>query len=411
MQSSNCAKPEDERLPPGRLRRGADFRAALVNDVIASCERLSLTLAARAPEAERRRRLHPETIDEAADAGLFSMLVPTRHGGGGLGLDSLAECTRILAHGCPAAAWTLSFLVMHNWLVARFPEETVEELFADRPWVLAPAPLNPSGTATPVDGGYRVTGRWEWATGVEHADWVLVHALVDEPGTFSTRFVLLPRDEIDVVDVWHTSGMRATGSNTVVVRDRFVPAGRSIGRAQLMDAAAPVQGDAMSALPVVAVLALVAAAPALGAAEAAVELFRQRLSERVLAYTLGEKQADQPAARVRLATALSEVRAARAVWERALSQISDAAMTAEPTVRDRMAARLAAASTVRLSRQAISTVCDGSGASIYMVESTLQRLQRDVEVLKGHVIFDWDRCAELAGRIELGLEPSMTDMV
>ena len=76
-----------------------------------------------------------------------------------------------------------------------------------------------------------------------------------------------------------------------------------------------------------------------------------------------------------------------------------------------MDARLAAASTVRLARQAISTVCEGSGASIYAETSPLQRLQRDVEVLKGHVIFDWDRCAELAGRIALGLEPSPIDMV
>lgn len=205
--------------------------------------------------------------------------------------------------------------------------------------------------------------------------------------------------------------MRATGSNTVVVSNRFVPGHRTIGRERLMDASERVPGDVMSGFPVVAVLSLVAAAPALGAAEAAVESFRQRLSQRVLAYTFGEKQADQPAARVRLATALSEVRAARAVWDGALAALSASVAAGTPTVADRMAARLAAASVVRLARQSISTVCEGSGASVYSETSPLQRLQRDVEVLKGHVIFDWDRCAELAGRVALGFEPSPTDMV
>ena len=178
-----------------------------------------------------------------------------------------------------------------------------------------------------------------------------------------------------------------------------------------MEAGSPRDGDAMSAYPILPVLALVAAAPALGAAEASVEFFRRRLSERTLAYTLGDKQADQPAARVRLATAIAEVRAARAVWDGALAELAATVADHDPTVEERMAARLAGASTVRLSRQAISTVCEGSGASVYATSSPLQRWQRDVEVLKGHVVFDWDRCAELAGRVALGIEPTPLDMI
>lgn len=386
--------------------------ATLTHDeVLARCEKLVDGLVARAAEGEALRRLPDATITEVAEAGLFGMVVPTSLGGLGLGLDTLAQSTRILATGCPAAAWTLSFLVMHNWLLARFDATARAELFADRPWVLAPAPLNPTGTATPVEGGYRLDGRWEWATGVMHAEWVLVHAIVAEPDAFATRFLAVPRAAVTVEDVWHTSGMRATGSNAITAQDVFVPSHLTLPREALMDAGDLDADDALAGHPVVAVLALVAAAPALGAAEAAVSLFRQRLSQRVLAYTLGDKQADQPASRVRLATARSEVRAARAVWEQALAALRSAVAAGTPTVHDRMDARLAAASTVRFARQAISTVCEGSGASIYATASPLQRLQRDVEVLKGHVIFDWDRCAELAGRLALGGEPSPIDLV
>lgn len=394
------------------------------DEILARCEKMVDGLVARAVDAESLRRLPDATVEAAVAADLFRMVVPVPLGGMGLGLDTLAQSTRILATGCPASAWTLSFLVMHNWLLARFGPDLHAEVFSQRPYALAPAPLNPTGTATPVAGGYQVRGRWEWATGIEHADWVILHALVDGSEALTTRFLVLPRGDVDVDDVWHTSGMRATGSNTVMVRDVFVPAHRTIESERLMRPTGPPgASDAMAPYPVIPVLALVAAAPALGAAEAGVELFRRRLSERVLAYSLGGKQADQPAARVRLATALAEVRAARAVWADGLARLTAAAQTTSPSpdattaetadlnVTDRMAARLAAASTVRLSRQAISTVCEGSGASIYATTSPLQRLQRDVEVLKGHVIFDWDRCAELAGRIELGIEPTPTDMV
>lgn len=380
-------------------------------EIVERCEKLVDDLTERAAEAEALRRLPDATVQAAVDAELFAMVVPPSLGGLGLGLDTLAQSTRILATGCPASAWTLSFLVMHSWLLTRLPAEAHPDLFGEHGYALAPAPLNPTGTATPVEGGYRLTGRWEWATGVEHADWVLVHAIVDRPDELATAFLVVPRAEATVEDVWHTMGMRATGSNAVSVTDVFVPEHRTIARGDLMEGGPTVADDPMAGYPVVAVLALIAAAPALGAAEAAVELFRRRLNDRVLAYTLGDKQADQPAARVRLAIAMSEVRAARAVWEQALGALTAAAAAGAPSVEDRMDARLAAASTVRLSRQAISTVCEGSGASIYAEGSPLQRLQRDVEVLKGHVIFDWDRCAELAGRIALGLEPSPLDMV
>lgn len=384
-------------------------------EMVDRCEKMVDGLAERAAEGEELRRLPDATVQAALDADLFRMVVPPSLGGLGLGLDTLAQSTRILAHGCPASAWTLSFLVMHSWLLARLDPEAHEELFADHGYALAPAPLNPSGTATPVDGGYRLTGRWEWATGVEHADWVMVHAIVARPDELATAFLVVPRADVTVEDVWFTSGMRATGSNAVTVDDVFVPTRRTVPSSVVMaveeDGAPTPADDAMAGFPVVAVLALVAAAPALGAAEAAVELFRRRLSERVLAYTLGDKQADQPAARVRLATALAEVRAARAVWDQALAALTAAVAAGAPTVDDRMDARLAAASTVRLARQAISTVCEGSGASVYAETSPLQRLQRDVEVLKGHVIFDWDRCAELAGRIALGQDPTPLDMV
>ncbi len=237
----------------------------------------------------------------------------------------------------------------------------------------------------------------------------MVHAL--DPEVSATRFATLPVGDVTVEDVWFTSGMRATGSNAVAIRDTFVPTEHTIAGTRLLESA-PGSEDPMDRLPVMATLSLVAAAPAIGAAEASVELFRSRIQERVLAYTLGERQVDQPAAQIRLAEAMAEVRSARALWERAIAELEAAANHSEgPSPEARSAARLDAAFAVRMSRSAISTVCEGSGASVYAESSPLQRLQRDVEVLKGHVVFDWDRTAQLAGKVALGLELGPTDLI
>ncbi|MBK6437503.1 MAG: acyl-CoA dehydrogenase [Candidatus Microthrix sp.] len=402
----------------------SDERTDAMNrdEFVARCEILSGPLAQRAVEAEELRRLPEATLADAHAADLMRVVVPRSLGGHGLGLDALAHGTRAMARGCPASAWTLSFLMLHGWLLSKLPGEARDELFAGGVVPLAPAPLAPTGTIEPTTGpegaeGYRLSGRWEWATGVSHADWVLVHAVQTEP-RFSTRFLVLPIDEVEVEDVWFTSGMAATGSNTVTVTGRFVPVHRSVdaralmyGEGQGAVAADEVDDDGLGNLAVPPVLALVASAPALGAAEAAVDAYRKRLSERVLAYTLGDKAAEQPAAQVRLAAAISDLASAVARWEREVATLAAAGADGAVTERVRVDSRLAAAATVRASRTIISNVCEGAGASVYFSDSPLQRLQRDVEVLKGHVIFDWDRTAELAGRFALGFPLRPTDMV
>ncbi|HOT80339.1 MAG TPA: hypothetical protein PKY13_10150, partial [Microthrixaceae bacterium] len=148
-----------------------------------------------------------------------------------------------------------------------------------------------------------------------------------------------------------------------------------------------------------------------GAAEAAVGMYRERLATRVLAYTLGDQAAEQPAAQVRLATATSDVAAARHHWEASIAAVERGGAAGAVTEELRVSARLAAAATVRSARRIVTDVCDGAGASVYFSSHPLQRLQRDVETLKGHVMFDWDRTAELAGRHALGFGLRPTDMV
>jgi len=331
------------------------------DDVLSRSSALSRSLGLRADEAEALRELPAATISDVTEADLWRMVVPTSLGGHGLGLHTLANSTRLLAQGCPASAWTISFLVMHSWLLTKFPAAARAEFFTrEQPWALTPAPLAPTGTVDAVDGGLRVTGRWEWATGVQHGEWVMVHAVQMAP-VLATHFLVLPVADVRVDDVWHTSGMRATGSNAVVVDDVFVPSHRTIPSAALMFGGDHLEGNGMAGLPVPQVLALMAAAPAVGAAEAAVELYRQRMTGRVLAHSIGDRAKDQPVMQARLGAIIAELAAMRANWDRAIARLMDVDDAHPITLDERIDLRLAAAHTVRSARNIISTIGDCEG--------------------------------------------------
>jgi 3-hydroxy-9,10-secoandrosta-1,3,5(10)-triene-9,17-dione monooxygenase len=373
-------------------------------------------LRARASDTESLRKLPEGTINDALDADLFKMLVPEHLGGHGLDLRTIAQTTRTLAHGCMSSAWTLSFLVLHNWFVARGPRELQEAVFADRSFALIPCPLAPTGTGVPTDGGYVLTGRWQWATGVQHGDWVMVNSMVERDGEAPEgRFCLLRIDEVEVIDTWHTSGMRGTGSNDVVVDGVFVPEAQTIAAADLRGDHPPgalLCDDPFVAFPFTPVLTLVAAAPALGGAEAAVDHYREYIKNRVLPYSPGDRQVEQQASQIRLAEALATVHAARLVWEDAIEQVTATYRSGGSISRNKRGRlRLATAYTVRQSLHAVSIIVEGAGASVHFTDSDIGRIHRDLVTLKGHVVYDWDRAAQLAGKIEAGIEPLVTDML
>ena len=382
-----------------------------MREILSAVDAMVPRLRERANDAEARRRLPDATISEAADAGFLGMLTPRRWGGAQCDFAPFLDATRRLAHGCASSAWTLSFLSLHAWLLCRFDPRLQEEVFAAGPAPRTPAPLAPSGRAERVDGGFRVRGRWEWATGVMHAEWVMVTAMDPETGP---RFCVLPHTDVEVEDVWHVAGMAATGSNAIVIRDVFVPAHRSLEIWRIKAGQTP--GEAVHAgttvgWPLAPVLAIVAATPALGAAEDALAVFSARMREKIQAYS-GQKQAEMPATHLRLGEGLATVRAARLVWDDAVRRLERIGPQGPAAPVDELAAiRLAAADVVRLANQAANNLAAAAGASAGFLASPLQRHLRDLQMIRGHVIFDWDRAAQIAGKVALGIEPSPSDLL
>jgi 3-hydroxy-9,10-secoandrosta-1,3,5(10)-triene-9,17-dione monooxygenase len=370
-------------------------------------------LADRAGEAERLRRLPTATIDDFRQSGLARLLLPARYGGRQAEFPESLDVVRRMAHGCASSAWTLGFYTLHNWMLALFGEQAQDEVFVDGP-VLCPAPLAPTGRGTPVDAGIRLTGRWSWATGVMDADWVLVGAICGTDDAPYPALVLLPAADIRVEDVWHAAGMCATGSNDVVVDDVWVPGHRLVAVADIYGGTAPgaaLHGDAVYRWPMVPALALTAAMPALGSAELVADLFAERLSERVLAYS-GVAQKDQATAQVRLGGARVRLRALRELVDSAAADIQARVSNSQRVGRTvRAGIRAAAAHVVHESRAVIADLLEVAGASAQFLDNPLQRAKRDVDVISGHVVFDYDVSRELAGALEIGAKVSPFAMI
>lgn len=373
-------------------------------------------LAERARHAEDIRRLPDDTLTDLAASGFTELLVPKRFGGEQAAFPEILDPVRRMAHGCTSSAWTIGFYALHNWMLALFGEQAQQEAFSDRPF-LAPAPLAPTGRGVPVDGGIRLTGKWSWATGVMHGNWIMVGCLCDapdEPAGIYPAMALVPISEIAVEDVWHTDGMCATGSNDAVITDVFVPEHRLVRVIDIYRGTAPGAGLHDSATyrwPMVPALALLAAMPALGGAERVTELYAERVAQRVLAYE-GVMQRDKPIAQARLAEAKVRLRALHGLLDDTVGQIETIVASGDEVPQPvRGDARMAAAHIVHESRAVIAMLFEASGASVHFLDSPLQRFKRDVDVLSGHVVFDYDTSRELAGALSLGMKIPRTAMV
>ncbi len=370
-------------------------------------------LAERAQEAEDLRRLPSATVDDFVASGFAELLVPARYGGVQAPWPAILDPVRRMAHGCASSAWTLGFYALHNWMMALFGEQAQQEAFATRPF-LAPAPLAPTGRGIPADGGVRVSGRWSWATGVMDGNWIIVGALCGHDDGLYPALALLPIGDVHIEDVWHTDGMCATGSNDVVIADAFVPTHRLVKVSDIYKGTAP--GAALHDAdtyrwPMVPALALLAAMPALGSAERVVDIYAERLSKRVLAYE-GITQKDKPLAQAHLGEARVRLRALRGLLDDTVGQLETIVATGDPVPRPvRGEARLAAAHIVHESRALIGRLLGASGASAHFLDNPLQRIKRDVDVLSGHVVFDYDTSRELAGALILGMDVPRTAMV
>jgi alkylation response protein AidB-like acyl-CoA dehydrogenase len=290
-----------------------------------------------------------------------------------------------------------------SWLAGHLDPDEAKTIFGPEDARVAGV-FAPSGRAT-VDGdAVRLSGRWAFASGVTHCQWIALGAVVDGDAP-DVRFVFVPTSEIEIEDTWDVSGLRGTGSNHVSVRDVVVPASRTT---PLM-ASEPKQAGPLYRLPLLAALAVGVASVALGIARDALDELDTLASEKTP--TLGRRTlAQRSQTQVERANAEAELRSARALLYDAVAALWDRTSAGEAlTLEERAGVRLAATNAVRSCARVVDRAYEAGGATSIFASSRLQRDFRDVHAITQHIAVG-PATLELVGRVLLGVETDVTQL-
>ncbi len=367
--------------------------------VVTAAEQLAPTIAARAPEVETARRLPPDLLDELISAGCFRVIVPRSHGGLEADLATAMRLNETLARADGSVGWTVMIGAAAWGDLAALPHPSFDALFSNGPDVLAAGAFNPTGRIVADDGGYRVTGRWGFASGCEHANWLFANSVEDiVEGVPQLRVAVFTPDQVTIEDTWHVSGLCGTGSHHFRVDDVLVPADRTFR--PLVDH--PSIDVPIVRIPPPSLIPMLISSVALGIARGALDDIVRLAADKVPMLARAPLATD-PVFHLDLADADTELRAARALVYEVTDEVWNAALAGDELSMDQRA-RVRAAGVWCAARAA--AVVDtayrlGGGSSLY-ADSPLQRRLRDIHALTQHFLVRRDTLvtagAILAGR-------------
>ena len=375
---------------------------ASYKEAIELARELKARLRERVPETERLRRLPDQNVTDLLEHGMYGLMLPKRFGGSELGSESMIDVTIELASACPSTGWVHMLWTAHMWLLALFPPQAQEELWTN-PNTLASSVVNTTGDVVPVEGGYCWTGRGFFSSGVDHCNWLTAAVPIKREGVEGPperRWLLIPREDFEIIDDWYTVGLKGTGSKTIVANDVFIPEYRTLANVTLEDGTAP--GRQLNTHPMYGAISsanftAAMAAPAVGAARGFLAAFEQRLHSKSSniddGLTINMARYAQAVAQVDAVHAMTLQNAERFACEPA-SNVS---------VQARAKCRRDQAFTAQSARKAVNTLYEECGGSGLFESSDFQRLWRDTNAAAAHHGLTWDWLSVAWTRTMLGL--------
>jgi 3-hydroxy-9,10-secoandrosta-1,3,5(10)-triene-9,17-dione monooxygenase len=379
--------------------------------VLDSVRELLPTLRERATEAERQRRVPAESIRALQETGALRLLQPSRYGGHEAHPVVFYRAVRMIASACGSTGWVTSVLGVHPWHVGLFAEEAQHDVWGNDLDVNISSSYAPVGKATPVDGGFRFSGRWSFSSGSDHCTWVLLGGLVIGPDGVPTDFrtFLLPRTDYEVVDVWDTVGLRGTGSNDIVVEDAFVPEHRTLSFQNTGRCRCPGQelnDGPLFRMPYGSIHPFAITAPIIGMADGAYEAYVGATRKRIRASYLGEKAKEDVFAQVRVARAAGEIDAAWLTLEHTINtEYALAQQRAQIPIELRLRGRRDQVLGSARAITAIDSLFESAGGKAINSDTPISRFWRDSHAAKVHAANDLERALTMYGKSEFGIQP------
>ncbi|HUY19201.1 MAG TPA: acyl-CoA dehydrogenase family protein [Candidatus Binataceae bacterium] len=363
-------------------------------------------LRERAAECEKLRQVPKQTVADFMAAEFHRISQPVPYGGIGLDMDSVYECAAQLGRGCGSSGWMGSFWPLHNWMMGLWPKQAQDEYWADSLDVLSStASATVNCRIEPAKGGVRLTGKWNFASGIDHAAWVQL--IITGPD--KADMILVPKKDFRIDDNWHVLGLCGSGSKGLSVDDVFIPEHRICHGAQFMTgttAGSELYGSAFYKLPIFSFIGYSLAAPIIGMAQGVVDLFEQQMQGRRDGQT-GVPVIEQPMMQVRLAESSAEVDAVRLLMLRDLRHLREYGEAGgQIPIAERARMRRDISFAVRTSVRAANRLFEGAGAHAIYQGSPIQRLVRDINAASHSLAITWDVPAENYGRVRWGLPPN-----
>lgn len=378
----------------------ASTATATSAELIARAEALIPVLAERAQRTEDAGRVLPETIEDLTEAGLMRIGTPARWGGQGVDYDTLWEVGATLGRGCGSTAWCFMVSSVHSFQIGLAPEQAQEEFFTTPDQISSSGP--PMGKCESTDGGWLFQGRVSFSSGVDNANWLLPMAFTREHGMVS---MMIPKEDCRVEDDWNVSGLRGTGSKTIVFDEpTFVPSHRYVpfsgaGSPEAREA----HGRPLYGAPLLSVIAHTLAAPLVGMAQGMVDEFVEQMRSRH--NQSGGSQADSVATQIRVSEASAMVDAAFALARANMAELAERGGRDDKfSDLDRARYRRNHGFVGKLAVMAANRLFEGAGGTALFTSSPLQRFHRDIHAGSHQIALDPDILGELYGRARFGLE-------
>ncbi|XVQ82012.1 3-hydroxy-9,10-secoandrosta-1,3,5(10)-triene-9,17-dione monooxygenase oxygenase subunit [Microbispora siamensis] len=379
------------------------------NEVLDAVRALLPKIAERARSTDEDRRVPAESIRELVQAGVFRMLQPKRYGGVESDPVSYYEVVREISAVCGSTGWTVAVLGVHPWQLALFDEAAQDEVWGSDPDALISSSYAPVGRLVPAEGGYRLSGRWRFSSGCEHASWAMVGGLVlgdqGKPVDFMT--VLVPRSDYLIADVWDVIGLRGTGSNDIIVEDAFVPAHRVMRNyemAQLRGPGQKVNTGPLYRIPFGTVFTTTITAPVIGMAVGCYRSYVTAMRDRVRLSLGGGRFAEDQFAQVAVARAASEIDAAILQTDRNVREMYEHAVRGETIpVELRLRVRRDQVRATERALEAIDILFKTAGGNSLSRGNPIERAWRDAHAGSVHVANDVERALAMYGKGEFGL--------
>ena len=395
----------------GRLGRPKrSFAGVSYEQALEGSRKLVPALRERAARGEALRTLPPETMRDLHASGLLRIMQPRRWGGMELDFQSYVDCSFELARGCASTSWNASNLLMHHWLLAMYDERAQTEVWGANPEALIAAAIAyPQGHGRQADGGFIVSGRWNFASSVDIADWTLLAVTVrDGDNVVDHRMCLLHKSQYEVVDDWQVMGMRATASMTVAAQDVFVPEYKALCTYDIRGGGdfpgARTNPNPLYRIPLSAMGAHGIGGTAAGNAQAALEHTIALVKERSTSYTAARMR-DFQLVQLRVSGAAAKIDTGLAVLRNDCVEAQEmAGRNVMPDVETKLRFKRNLVYASQLCMQAVDELHALAGANGIYEKSPLERILRDAHALAGHIMLNFDTWASAWGLVALGGE-------